>query len=64
MNSTDGTALAQAPDVSMTFTFSAMADSIGIVMQDAATAERNMQTLSTAAVGILCARILAVVPTP
>ncbi len=45
--------LEQAPAAAL-----AMADTIGLVMHNAVTAQRNMQTLANAAVAVTCALII------
>ncbi|BBD10074.1 killing trait family protein [Desulfovibrio ferrophilus] len=47
------------PSLSMSMTYAAMADSIGIIMHNAAVAEQHMQTISTAATVQVCALIIA-----
>ena len=52
--------LGQGPALSMDFAQVAMADSIGLVMQNAVTAQHNMQTITGAAVVQTCALVLSV----
>ena len=48
-----------APSVSMAWTYLAMAQSIGLLMNNAVAAERNMQTTANAATTVACARMLS-----
>ncbi len=50
-----------APQVAMGMTYVAMADSIALVMNNAASAQQNMQVTSNAATTTACAAILATV---
>ncbi len=47
------------PALSMTMVYQAMADSIGMVMHNAETVERNMQSVASAATGQACVLIIA-----
>lgn len=51
--------LAVANAVGLGMAETAMGDTIGLVMHNAVTAERNMQTTANAAVAIVCALIIA-----
>ena len=51
--------LEQAPAAALAMAEAAMADTIGLVMHNAVTAQRNMQTLANAAVAVTCALIIA-----
>ena len=52
-----------APSVAMAWTYLAMAQSIGLLMNNAVTAEKNMQTTANAATTVACARMLATLKT-
>jgi len=56
---TNTAAVGLGPSLSMSMTYASMADSIGIVMHNAATAEQNMQAIALAATAQVCALIIA-----
>ncbi len=51
--------LDQAPAAALAMAEAVMADTIGLVMHNAVVAQRNMQTLTNAAVAVTCALIIA-----
>lgn len=54
----DVLAIAQAPSVSMSMTYMVGATTIGMIMQNAVRAERDMQEITKAAVVTVCALIV------
>ena len=52
-----------APAVTMAWTYSAMTQSLAIVMNNAALAQQNSQTTANAASSVTCARILSALGT-
>lgn len=49
-----------APSVTMAWTYAAMSQSIGLAMNNAVAAEKNMQIVATSATTVVCARMIAV----
>lgn len=56
---TNTAAVGIGPSLSMSMTYVAMADSIGLVMRNAAVAEHNLQAVALAATTQVCALIIA-----
>lgn len=48
-------AIAAAPAEAMAMTYAAMADSIGLAMQNATATQRNMQVVANSSVAVCCA---------
>lgn len=53
-----------APAVSMAWTYVAMAQSLALAMNNAVTAEKNMQVVAASATTVVCARMIAVLKPP
>ena len=52
-----------APAVSMAFTYLSMAQSVGLLMNNAVAAEKSMQMTANAATTVVCARMIATLAT-
>ena len=52
-------AIGLAPSLSLALTYTAMADSVAHLMQNAVTAQQNGQTIGASATAVTCATIIA-----